>query len=247
MTTHRIRVTVNGIAREAEVEPRLLFVHFLRDVLRLTGTHIGCDTTLRGVHGALRWQTDQILYALRRPGRWAQRADGGRPGTKWTITPHPGRVLAGHGLVWLLHTGDAHDRLCPLAAQLRPAEEEIRWAISGNLCRCRICQHCQSGPVCGGEDTAGREAIMTLRTSPEVGGMGHAVKRKEDRVLSGDGARTWMISSCRACCILISFAAPTHMPPLRTSMPLRRWRCPVSWTSSPAPPSPSIICTGCRP
>src|SRR5262252_457509 len=45
MATHGIRVTVNGMAREAEVEPRLLFVHFLRDVLRLTGTHIGCDTT----------------------------------------------------------------------------------------------------------------------------------------------------------------------------------------------------------
>src|SRR4249920_1769384 len=45
MDTHRIRVTVNGIAHEAEVESRLLFVHFLRDVLRLTGTHIGCDTT----------------------------------------------------------------------------------------------------------------------------------------------------------------------------------------------------------
>ena len=45
MATHGIRVTVNGMAREAEVEPRLLLVHFLRDVLRLTGTHIGCDTT----------------------------------------------------------------------------------------------------------------------------------------------------------------------------------------------------------
>src|ERR1043166_5412858 len=45
MSTHRIRGTVNGIAREAEVEPRLLFVHFLRDVVGLTGTHIGCDTT----------------------------------------------------------------------------------------------------------------------------------------------------------------------------------------------------------
>ena len=45
MATQRIRVTVNGIAREAEVEPRTLLVHFLRDVLRLTGTHIGCDTT----------------------------------------------------------------------------------------------------------------------------------------------------------------------------------------------------------
>ncbi len=40
-----VKVTVNGEKHEAEVEPRLLFVHFLRDVLRLTGTHIGCDTT----------------------------------------------------------------------------------------------------------------------------------------------------------------------------------------------------------
>src|ERR1700694_3156132 len=45
MATHQIKLTVNGTAREARVEPRLLLVHLLRDVLRLTGTHIGCDTT----------------------------------------------------------------------------------------------------------------------------------------------------------------------------------------------------------
>ena len=45
MTTQHIELTVNGEAREAEVEPRLLLVHLLRDVLGLTGTHIGCDTS----------------------------------------------------------------------------------------------------------------------------------------------------------------------------------------------------------
>ena len=45
MSTHKISVTVNGAAHEAEVESRLLLVHFLREKLRLTGTHIGCDTT----------------------------------------------------------------------------------------------------------------------------------------------------------------------------------------------------------
>src|SRR5512146_251985 len=45
MAMHHIKLTVNGTAHEAEVESRLLLVHFLRDVLRLTGTHIGCDTT----------------------------------------------------------------------------------------------------------------------------------------------------------------------------------------------------------
>ena len=45
MSKHNIRVTINGTAHEAEVDSRLLLVHFLRDQLRLTGTHIGCDTT----------------------------------------------------------------------------------------------------------------------------------------------------------------------------------------------------------
>jgi aerobic-type carbon monoxide dehydrogenase small subunit (CoxS/CutS family) len=45
MATHKIKLTVNGAAREAEVESRLLLVHLLRDVLRLTGTHLGCRRT----------------------------------------------------------------------------------------------------------------------------------------------------------------------------------------------------------
>jgi xanthine dehydrogenase accessory factor len=48
----RVELAINGEKHEADVEPRLLLVHLLRDVLRLTGTHIGCDTTLRGLHRA---------------------------------------------------------------------------------------------------------------------------------------------------------------------------------------------------
>ena len=48
MTTHPVTVTVNGTPRSAEVEPRLLLVHFLRETLALTGTHVGCDTTSCG-------------------------------------------------------------------------------------------------------------------------------------------------------------------------------------------------------
>ena len=48
MSTHHVKVTVNGEVKEADIEPRLLLVHFLREVLNLTGTHIGCDTTSCG-------------------------------------------------------------------------------------------------------------------------------------------------------------------------------------------------------
>ena len=69
MTTQHVSVTVNGEVREADVEPRLLLVHLLRDVFGLTGTHTGCDTSNCGactvhVNGAQR----QVLHDARRPG-----------------------------------------------------------------------------------------------------------------------------------------------------------------------------------
>src|SRR5215467_13962833 len=80
---------------------------------------------LRSVYSAFRWQTNQILHALRRPDRWARRVDSGRPGAARATASHPGRVLAGaRSVVWFLHTGDAHDRLCPLAAQSRPDRKD---------------------------------------------------------------------------------------------------------------------------
>ena len=83
MTTQHISVTVNGEAHEADVEPRLLLVHFLRDDLGLTGTHVGCDTSNCGactvhVDGAER----QVVHDARRPGRRPRGQDhrgDGRP------------------------------------------------------------------------------------------------------------------------------------------------------------------------
>ena len=70
MSTQHITVTVNGTAHEADVEPRLLLVHFLRDNLGLTGTHVGCDTSNCGactIHVERRQR--QVVHDARRPGR----------------------------------------------------------------------------------------------------------------------------------------------------------------------------------
>jgi carbon-monoxide dehydrogenase small subunit len=138
MTTHRIYVTVNGMGHETEVEPRLLLVHFLRDVLRLTGTHIGCDTTHCGACTVLL---------------------DGRPiksCTIFAVQVHDCNILTVEGLeqdgqlhplqegFWQEHglqcgfctPGMLMTGYALLAQHPDPTEDEIRWAISGNLCRC---------------------------------------------------------------------------------------------------------------
>ena len=77
----RVSITVNGERRVADVEPRLLLAHFLRQGLRLTGTHTGCDTTkLRGLHRPPRRQTGQVLHGAGGAGRWACRDHRRGPG-----------------------------------------------------------------------------------------------------------------------------------------------------------------------
>ena len=96
MTTHRIYVTVNGMGHETEVEPRLLLVHFLRDVLRLTGTHIGCDTTHCGACTVLldgKPIKSCTMFAVQVHD--CEHPDGRRPGAGWTVAPPAGRVLGG--------------------------------------------------------------------------------------------------------------------------------------------------------
>ena len=67
--THSITVNVNGADRSADVEPRLLLVHFLRQTLALTGTHIGCDTTSCGACTVLaRRDAGEVVHGLRRAG-----------------------------------------------------------------------------------------------------------------------------------------------------------------------------------
>ena len=65
----QVSLTVNGKVRKGNVEPRMLLVHFLREQLRLTGTHIGCDTSQCGACTVLdRWPKRQVLHGLRGTG-----------------------------------------------------------------------------------------------------------------------------------------------------------------------------------
>ena len=138
MATHDVRITVNGEPREAAVESRLLLVHWLRDVLRLTGTHIGCDTTHCGACTVLLdGEPVKSCTVL------AVQADGGGVTTvegleqDGTLHPLQEGFQQEHGLQCgfctpgMLMTGRAL-----LERTTDPSEADIRQAISGNLCRC---------------------------------------------------------------------------------------------------------------
>jgi carbon-monoxide dehydrogenase small subunit len=138
MSTHHIKLTINGVGREADVESRLLLVHFLRENLNLTGTHIGCDTTSCGACTVL-----LNGKAVKSCTVLAVQADGGEVMTVESLAQngnlHP--IQEGfhemHGLQCGFCTpGMMMTTSAFLKQNPNPTEEEIRWAISGNLCRC---------------------------------------------------------------------------------------------------------------
>jgi carbon-monoxide dehydrogenase small subunit len=138
-----ISLTVNGAPRQAEVEPRLLLVHYLREVLGLTGTHIGCDTSQCGActvffNGA----------AVKSCTMFAVQADGGEIVTieglaaDGQLHPLQDAFWEEHGL----QCGFCTPGMIMASYQLLkerpdPSEEEIRRGIDGNLCRCTGYQH----------------------------------------------------------------------------------------------------------
>jgi carbon-monoxide dehydrogenase small subunit len=134
----RIQVTVNGERHEADVEPRLLLVHLIREVLRLTGTHIGCDTTHCGACTVLledRPVKSCTIFAVQANGKRIMTVEGLEQNGK--LHPIQEGFVQEHGLQCgyctpgMLMTGYAF-----LARHPNPSEDEIRHAISGNLCRC---------------------------------------------------------------------------------------------------------------
>ncbi len=134
----RISVTVNGTTHEAEVEPRLLFVHFIREVLGLTGTHIGCDTTNCGACTVLldgRPVKSCTIFAVQADGRAVMTVEGlARDGQ---LHPVQEGFHEKHGLQCGFCTpGMMMTAYALLQRHPNPTEEEIRWGISGNLCRC---------------------------------------------------------------------------------------------------------------
>jgi len=138
MAMHDIRLTVNGTAHEAQVESRLLLVHLLRDQLRLTGTHIGCDTTHCGACTVLldgQPVKSCTVLAVQVDGRQVSTVEGLEKDGK--LHPLQEGFWEKHGLQCGYCTPGMLMTTCALLKQNKsPSEAQIREAISGNLCRC---------------------------------------------------------------------------------------------------------------
>ena len=138
MTTQHISVTVNGAVHEADVEPRLLLVHFLRDDLGLTGTHVGCDTSNCGactVHVDGESAKSCTMLAVQADGRSIKTIEGMADGAN--LHPLQQAFWDQHGLQCGFCTpGMIMQSAWLLEQNADPSEAEIREGISGNLCRC---------------------------------------------------------------------------------------------------------------
>ncbi len=138
-----IQISVNGAAQQHEVEPRLLLVHYLRDVLGLTGTHVGCETSLCGACTVLidgQAVKSCTVFAVQADGSDVTTIEGlARDGE---LHPVQEGFWEHHGL----QCGYCTPGMIMAATQLlerhpSPSHEEIRHGLEGNLCRCTGYQH----------------------------------------------------------------------------------------------------------
>ncbi len=142
-----IQVQVNGKSYQSQVEPRLLLVHYLRDVLGLTGTHIGCETTLCGACTILldgKAVKSCTLLAVQADGAEMTTIEGlaGTPEAGGSLHPVQEGFWEKHGLQCGYCTpGMILAGVALLRENPKPSESEIRRAIAGNLCRCTGYQH----------------------------------------------------------------------------------------------------------
>jgi carbon-monoxide dehydrogenase small subunit len=146
----KINLTVNGTTHQSEVEPRMLLVHYLRDVLGLTGTHVGCETSLCGACTImLDGQAVKSCTVL------AAQTDGASVTTieglaqQGDLHPVQQAFWEHHGL----QCGYCTPGMIMATAQILqrspdPTEEEIRHALEGNLCRCTGYQHIVQAVQC---------------------------------------------------------------------------------------------------
>jgi aerobic carbon-monoxide dehydrogenase small subunit len=138
-----INMNVNGAARQDEVEPRLLLVHYLREVLGLTGTHVGCETS---ICGACTVQIDG--QAVKSCTMFAVQADGADVKTIEGLAQN-GQLHSMQEGFWEQHglqCGYCTPGMIMAGVQLldrnsNPSREEIRHGLEGNLCRCTGYQH----------------------------------------------------------------------------------------------------------
>jgi len=143
MKKKNVRIVINGAEHRAEVEPRLLLVHFLREIAGLTGTHIGCETSLCGACTVLldgMAVKSCTVLAVQADGRSITTIEG--LAASENLHPIQEAFWEEHGLQCGYCTPGiilcAHDLLQQNAS---PSEQEIRDGIGGNLCRCTGYQH----------------------------------------------------------------------------------------------------------
>ena len=133
-----ITITINGTDVSAEVEPRLLLVHFIRETANLTGTHIGCDTSNCGACTILidgKSAKSCTILAVQANGKQLTTVEG--LATADGVHPIQEGFKENHGLQCGFCTPGMMMRSVELLEKNpNPTEEEIRWGISGNLCRC---------------------------------------------------------------------------------------------------------------
>jgi carbon-monoxide dehydrogenase small subunit len=138
-----ISLTVNGKTRKADVEPRLLLVHYLREHLRLTGTHIGCDTSQCGSCTVLvdgRSVKSCTMFAVQADGSAVTTIEG--LAANGQLHPLQNAFWEEHGLQCGYCTpGMIMSAVTLLAGNPKPTEQQIRDGISGNFCRCTGYQH----------------------------------------------------------------------------------------------------------
>ena len=138
-----INLNVNGVVQNHEVEPRLLLVHYLRDVLGLTGTHVGCETSLCGACTVVvdgQAVNSCTMFAVQADGATVKTIEGFA--SNGDLHPVQEGFWEKHGL----QCGYCTPGMIVTAAQLlernsNPSREEIRHGLDGNLCRCTGYQH----------------------------------------------------------------------------------------------------------
>jgi len=133
-----VRLKVNGREREADIEPRLLLVHFIRERLGLIGTHVGCDTSNCGACTVVldgKNVKSCTMFAVQADGAELLTVEGLIKDGQWH--PLQDGFKQEHGLQCGFCTpGMLMSSYALLQRNPNPTEEEIRWGISGNLCRC---------------------------------------------------------------------------------------------------------------
>jgi aerobic carbon-monoxide dehydrogenase small subunit len=168
---HSIAVTVNGVRREDAVEPRLLLVHYLREVAGLTGTHVGCDTSQCGACTVIvdgRAVKSCSVFAVQADGRSVTTIEGLADGGN--LHPVQEAFWNQHGL----QCGYCTPGFIMAAAYLlgqnpSPSDDDIRKGLEGNICRCTGYENILKAVKQAGEKMAAGRAAAPAAQPAAVG------------------------------------------------------------------------------